>query len=919
MYTRVRSSSIKDKGNFRVKSVLMAATAPNPSDPAGKFDYDQAEALQWVKMMGVGALFQAVVKDLVVEKPDNPINFMINKLKGMTEEDYMPPPTPSEEMLAYDSGDSMGGGDGEMEPEQLQDRILDMFLAADDDGNGYLDRKEFKRVLKEADLGLGKKDIRNVMAECDENEDGVIEYKEFMPIMVDLIHASQARDEAAWQAEMDAMDAEFEAEDFFLRGMSQADLEALMASIFKENDADGNGVLDRKEFKACLKSADLGLTKKEINMLLSEADENDDGVVTYEEFVPMCFQILVEKFKQDYLSNKALSEAGELERVMLEAFSNSPAYTGEFKMSRKEVKKVLEEMSYDLLGLSRVQIVSVMSLADADGQNNIDVPKFVRAAAQMIFKLVDLSAQKEKAAAIANLSNTDGAYMLHGMSGDQIKEALQGAFQEADTEGKGYLFPDQVYDVLQMMGTGDLGLSDQEINGLLAAVDENDDGVVEWEELVDFMYDVLMHLDRDQMVTEIADENAEEEAREPELEPEQLQEQILDMFLAADDDGNGYLDRKEFKRVLKEADLGLGKKDIRNVMAECDENEDGVIEYKEFMPIMVDLIHAAQARDKAAFEAEMDAMDAEFEANDYFIHGMGREQLESLMMDLFKQHDADGNGVLDRKEFKACLKSADLGLTKKEINMLLSEADENEDGVVTYEEFTPMCFQILVEKYKEDYLNNKALSEAGELESYMLQYFEGSDKLAGDSGMKMKRKDVKKVMEAMSYDFLGLSRVQIVSVMSLADGDGKGMVEVPVFVKAASGMVNKLMDLSAQKEKAQAIANLSNTVGADILHGMSGEQVKGMLREAFQEADTEGKGYLFPDQVYDLMQTMGTGDLGLSGVEINSMLAAVDENDDGVVEWEELVDFVWDVLLHLDRDQVVTEIAEDTADILDDE
>jgi hypothetical protein len=38
---------------------------------------------------------------------------------------------------------------------------------------------------------------------------GVIEYREFMPIMVDLIHAAQARDEAAWQAEMDAMDAEF--------------------------------------------------------------------------------------------------------------------------------------------------------------------------------------------------------------------------------------------------------------------------------------------------------------------------------------------------------------------------------------------------------------------------------------------------------------------------------------------------------------------------------------------------------------------------------------------------------------------------------------------------------------------------------------------------------------------------------------
>ena len=51
--------------------------------------------------------------------------------------------------------------------------------------------------------------------------------------------------------------------------------------------------------------------------------------------------------------------------------------------------------------------------------------------------------------------------------------------------------------------------------------------------------------------------------------------------------------------------------------------------------------------------------------------------------------------------------------------------------------------------------------------------------------------------------------------------------------------------------------------------------------------------------------------LGLSSAEINSMLAAVDENDDGVVEWHELVDFVWDVLMHLDRDQVVAELAEE--------
>ena len=51
-------------------------------------------------------------------------------------------------------------------------------------------------MFQESDLGLTKKDIRNVMAECDENDDGVIEYREFMPIIVDLIGAARARDEA---------------------------------------------------------------------------------------------------------------------------------------------------------------------------------------------------------------------------------------------------------------------------------------------------------------------------------------------------------------------------------------------------------------------------------------------------------------------------------------------------------------------------------------------------------------------------------------------------------------------------------------------------------------------------------------------------------------------------------------------------
>ena len=78
----------------------MATTTPNCADPGGVFDYSQADALTYVKMMGMGTLFGAVIKDIVKEKPADPISYMIEKLGSMTEEDYMPPPPMEEEFFA---------------------------------------------------------------------------------------------------------------------------------------------------------------------------------------------------------------------------------------------------------------------------------------------------------------------------------------------------------------------------------------------------------------------------------------------------------------------------------------------------------------------------------------------------------------------------------------------------------------------------------------------------------------------------------------------------------------------------------------------------------------------------------------------------------------------------------------------------
>ena len=65
----------------------------------------------------------------------------------------------------------------DMTDDELQDFIMDQFMRYDADQDGYLDRREFRELLMDAELGLSKKDARAIMAEADENDDGALEYR----------------------------------------------------------------------------------------------------------------------------------------------------------------------------------------------------------------------------------------------------------------------------------------------------------------------------------------------------------------------------------------------------------------------------------------------------------------------------------------------------------------------------------------------------------------------------------------------------------------------------------------------------------------------------------------------------------------------------------------------------------------------
>lgn len=173
---------------------------------------------------------------------------------------------------------------------------------------------------------------------------------------------------------------------------------------------------------------------------------------------------------------------------------------------------------------------------------------------------------------------------------------------------------------------------------------------------------------------------------------------LLEIFNAADTDGSGTLEPGEFTKSLLDSDVDFTEDEINLLRKGADTDENGTISFSEFAPLAYDLLveHVARALDAEDQAAEKEE-NARLEAKELLVKGMSREELQSTLYDIFKQHDKDNSGKLDREEFFECLNEAQLNLSVEEISYLQTQIDENDDGQVDFDEFAPLCFDMLVE------------------------------------------------------------------------------------------------------------------------------------------------------------------------------------------------------------------------------
>eukprot|EP00288_Rhodomonas_lens_P001440 CAMPEP_0177726846 /NCGR_PEP_ID=MMETSP0484_2-20121128/19997_1 /TAXON_ID=354590 /ORGANISM="Rhodomonas lens, Strain RHODO" /LENGTH=433 /DNA_ID=CAMNT_0019239443 /DNA_START=133 /DNA_END=1430 /DNA_ORIENTATION=- len=379
------------------------------------------------------------------------------------------------------------------------------------------------------------------------------------------------------------------------------------------------------------------------------------------------------------------------------------------------------------------------------------------------------------------------------------------------------------------------------------------------------------------------------------MSEEDLVQYLTNLFVQSDGDGNGVLDKAEFKRLMQGADLGLSSKQIKLLYSQADINEDGTIEYREFIPACVELVISMQARSKLRHQKEEDEAEAEAMAEDYFFHGMSKDELEFMIREAFTQADKDQSGELDLKEFQAFLKDIPLNLTKREINMAMMEVDTNQDGKVSLEEFIPLFHVIMIELIKHSFL--EVNREPSELASFLFGCCQEHDQEG--SGFLPPNKLARAFRDAD----LGLTKFQIMTIVGEAKKGPKGIEYEAFILDTAVDMIHTIVNVeeSMQYKRTQAWKQVQDAEDeAEHILGMSKDDFTKIMGAVFHQYDVDQSGVLDEQEFENAMRNSG---IPFTEQQVLMLMAAADMNDDGGIQYGEFAEVAVQLMAYVAREE----------------
>ena len=205
------------------------------------------------------------------------------------------------------------------------DRLRQQFRNMDEDLSGSLDTRELRNGLEQFNFGLSDSEIDGVVGTLDHNEDGTVDYEEFIDFFASYqplqpnLREEQARrtDNVLTGAPWEPVSSRFEA---LLASRKRAELAPALGAkpvyaegsyeerradqlitrvivrkfeqagprirhAFRAMDADRSGSLSYREFALGIDKLGLGLEPKHIRRLCQMVDNDGSGNIDYEEFM----------------------------------------------------------------------------------------------------------------------------------------------------------------------------------------------------------------------------------------------------------------------------------------------------------------------------------------------------------------------------------------------------------------------------------------------------------------------------------------------------------------------------------------------------------------------------------------------------------------------------------------------------------
>jgi Ca2+-binding EF-hand superfamily protein len=238
------------------------------------------------------------------------------------------------------------------------------------------------------------------------------------------------------------------------------------------------------------------------------------------------------------------------------------------------------------------------------------------------------------------------------MAGTEKEHVLE-FFKAADKDGNGFVGREELEHVFRKLGDW----SDNQFKVLFQAADINMDGQLNYEEFVDWC--MFNDVGDDGVPTGVAVAAGDDTTKG-----------ILEFFKDADTDGNLLIGRDELERVFRK--LGDWSDDQFNVLLQAaDTNMDGQLNYCEFVDwcLFNDVGDDGVPTGTAVVAAD---------------------DTTKGVLDLFKEADKDGNGLINRDELEAIFRK--LGpWSHDQFSVLFQAADLNNDDHLHYTEFVDWC------------------------------------------------------------------------------------------------------------------------------------------------------------------------------------------------------------------------------------